>query len=148
MENTGARCGNGFCGYGYSDAQVQECIREGIENERPYSFSCGLEIKPVAVLTTTILPLDGVYAVKRDCSIPDLTGIPHYIGHPATKTIVEQLGAIPAPTKLFPGLQPGEYAVCFAIKQGMSNRKADGFTIPHQDVTIEDLDIRFIYRIE
>ena len=42
-----------------------------------------------AVLSTTILPLDGNYSVKTIKDI-DITGVPHYIGHPATKEIVEK----------------------------------------------------------
>lgn len=39
----------------------------------------------VAVLSTTVLPLDGVYKVFRVHEAPDIKGVPHYIGHPATK---------------------------------------------------------------
>ncbi len=137
-------------------------------------------MKIVAILSTTVLPLDGVYKVKTTdttvlCSscqgegnwypsineveicpvcggegfeTVDLSGIPHYIGHPATKNIVEKLGAIPAPSRLFTGLKPGEQALAFAIKQGRSNRTKDGFSNPHQDVGIEDLSVRVITRIE
>lgn len=101
-----------------------------------------------AVLSTTVLPLDGVYQVRTLEYLPDINGVPHYIGHPATKAIVEQLGAIEAPSKLFQGLEVGEAAVCFAIKQGRSNRKDEGFTTPHQEVTIDDLSIREIIRLE
>jgi len=89
-----------------------------------------------AVLSTTVLPLDGVYKVEtlRAGEVPSLEGVPHYIGHPDTKAIVESLGAVPAPTKLFEGLQPGEKAVCFPISPGKSSRAKDGFTSPHQEV--------------
>lgn len=104
----------------------------------------------VAVLSTTVLPIDGVYRVhtlpKGD--LPNIKGVPHYIGHPATKAIVESLGAVEASTKLFPGLQPGEQAICFPIAQGKSTRAQDGFTSPHQDVRLEDLQIRVITRLE
>jgi hypothetical protein len=104
----------------------------------------------VAVLSTTVLPLDGVYKVATlpAGEIPDLTGVPHYIGHPDTKAIVEDLGAVPAPTKLFAGLQPGEQAVCFPIQQGKSTRATDGFTSPHQNVSLDDLQVRVITRLE
>lgn len=107
-------------------------------------------MKPVAVLSTTVLPLDGVYIVVTlpQDEVPDLTGVPHYIGHPATKAIVESLGAVQAPTKLFKGLETGEVALCFSIAQGKSSRAVDGFTSPHQDVDISDLSIRLIKRID
>lgn len=103
-----------------------------------------------AVLSTTVLPLDGVYRVYTlpKGQLPDLRGVPHYIGHPATKAVVESLGAVEAPTKLFPGLQPGEKAVCFPIAQGKSTRAEQGYTSPHQEVTLDDLQVRVIERLE
>ncbi|MDD5487229.1 MAG: hypothetical protein PHW65_06725, partial [Dehalococcoidales bacterium] len=69
--------------------------------------------KFAAVLSTTVLPLDGIYKVETTQEDIDLTGVPHYIGHPDTKAIVESLGAVQAESRLFSGLQPGEKAVCF-----------------------------------
>ena len=103
---------------------------------------------PVAVLSTTVLPLDGIYEVETvDPEQVNIEGVPHYIGHPATKEIVEKLGAVQAETKLFSGLEPGEVAVCFAIKQGKSTRVKDGFTSPHQEVAADDLTCRVIRRM-
>ena len=104
----------------------------------------------VAILSTTVLPVDGVYSVKtlKKGEALDLTGVPHYIGHPDTRAIVEGLGAVPAPTKLFAGLQPGEKAVCFPIQQGKSTRAVDGVTSPHQNVSMDDLQVRVITRID
>jgi hypothetical protein len=105
--------------------------------------------KPVAVLSTTVLPIDGTYTVETvNVSDISISGVHHYIGHPTTRAIVERLGAIPAPSKLFKGLEPREIAVCFSIKQGMSNRAKDGFTNPHQEVTTDDLVCRVIQRID
>lgn len=103
-----------------------------------------------AILSTTVLPLDGTYRVHTlpPGEIPDLAGVPHYIGHPDTRTIVEDLGAVPAPEKLFPGLQPGEKAICFPIQQGKSTRATDGFTSPHQNVELSDLQVRVIKRVD
>ena len=107
-----------------------------------------MEKKFIAVLSTTVLPLDGVYKVETAQEVPELTGVPHYIGHPDTKAIVEELGAVPAPTKLFSGMKPGEKAVCFPIQQGKSNRREDGFTRPHQAIGLEDLQVRIITRLD
>jgi len=105
--------------------------------------------KPLAVLSTTVIPLDGVYQIKTLTKIPDITGISHYIGHPTTKEIVESLGAVKSPTNLFEGLkESGDYALCFSIKQGMSTRKEEGFTTPHQEINITMLDVRMIIRLE
>lgn len=109
-----------------------------------------------AVLSTTVLPLDGVYEITTlpPGEIPDITGVPHYIGHPATKDIVESLGAVPADTKLFAGLGPDsggldydQHAVCFPIAQGKSTRATDGKTVD-QDVDLSDLSVRIITRLD
>jgi hypothetical protein len=100
-----------------------------------------------AILSTTVLPLDGTYTVLT-VEAPDnleLEGIPHYVGHPSTKQLLESLGAVQAPSKLFTGLQPGESALTCAIKQGQSVRTTG--TID-QDVTIDQLSFRVVTRID
>jgi hypothetical protein len=107
-------------------------------------------VKLQAVLSTTVLPLDGTYRIDTlpAGNMPNIVGVPHYIGHPDTRNLVEGLGAVQAETKLFPGLQPGERAVCFPIQQGKSSRASEGFTSPHQSVSLDDLSVRVITRIE
>lgn len=130
----------------------------------------------VAILSTTILPLDGMYAVvseeaiglltegvhvspalatQADLAVPyDLPsvvvkwgGTPHYVGHPATAALIEKRGAVKAATNLFPGLEIGQAALCVAIKQGRSTRATKGHTEAHQEVTWDDLTIRVIQRV-
>ena len=103
----------------------------------------------VAVLTTTVLPIDGIYRVETVDDVPIIQkGTPHYIGHPATAGIVEKmLGATRAPSNLFLGLLPGESALVVSIKQGRSSRKTEGKTVD-QDVTIDDLSFRILSRID
>ena len=104
--------------------------------------------KVVAVLSTTVLPVDGIYEVETvDPEQVNIEGVPHFIWHPATKEIVEKLGAVQAESKLFAGLEPGQVAVCFSIAQGKSTRAKDGFTNPHQAVTTGDLVCRVIRRM-
>lgn len=104
----------------------------------------------IAVLSTTVLPLDGTYRVETlpAGEIPDIAGCPHYIGHPDTKDIVESLGAVQAPAKLFSGLQPGESAIAFPIAQGLSSRATEGITNPNQAVDLSMLSVRVLTRIE
>lgn len=104
----------------------------------------------VAVLSTTVLPLDGTYKVVTlpAGEVPDLTGIPHYVGHPDTKGIIEAAGAVPAPVKLFTGLQIGEAALCVPIAQGKSARDSGSGTLPNQAVTLADLSLRVLTRLE
>ena len=100
-----------------------------------------------AILSTTVLPLDGQYKVATLTAVPDIVGVPHYIGHPATRDIVEKLGAVKADSNLFSGLQVGESCLCFSIKQGMSSRATEGFTSPHQEVNMDALAVRKITRV-
>lgn len=103
-------------------------------------------MKLVAILSTTVLPLDGTYSVVRVDAI-DIKGVPHYIGHPATKQIVETLGSVQSESKLFEGLQEGESALACSIKQGQSSRATVGHTEAHQEITIDQLDFRLITRV-
>ena len=110
-------------------------------------------MKLVAVLSTTVLVLDGTYQVhttKLLETMPrhiDLHDTLHYIGHTDTRAIVESMGSVKAPNNLFSGLEPGESALCFSIKQGRSSRVNTGTTEPNQALTIEDLDVRLLTRI-
>ena len=106
-----------------------------------------------AILSTTVLPMDGTYTVvtlsgsAREQVLNSLTGVAHYIGHPDTKAIAEGLGAVVAPTKLFVGLKVGEEAVCLPIKQGLSSRATEGFTVHQAIAEIGTLDVRVIRRL-
>ena len=101
-----------------------------------------------AILSTTVLPIDGTYTVTTLSDTPIMRDIPHYVGHPDTKKIIEELGAVQSDSKLFTGLKPGESAISCSIKQGMSNRVIDGFCMAHQTVTIDMLEFRLIARAE
>jgi hypothetical protein len=106
-----------------------------------------------AILSTTVLPRDGIYQVTtlegtgRQQALGVVAGTPHYIGHPATKSIVEGLGAVPAASNLFTGQEVGERTLALPIRQGVSTRKDEGFSSPHQAVGIESLDVREIKRL-
>ena len=102
----------------------------------------------IALLSTTVLPLDGTYTVQRLENIPNVTGLPHYIGHPDTKRIVENMGAIQSESRLFESLLPGQSAIACSIQHGMSTRATQGFTNPHQEVTVDMLEFRLITRAE
>jgi len=53
---------------------------------------------------------------------------------------------VKAQSKLFAGLQVGEVAACVPIQQGKSTRATDGFTRPHQNVTLAEIEFREIER--
>lgn len=108
-----------------------------------------------AVLSTTVLPLDGVYrvvtlsGVARAAALASLAGagVPHYVGHPDTKVLLEALGAVQAPSKLFPGQQIGDVVLCVPIRQGLSSRATDGFTVHQAIEELESLDVKTVERI-
>jgi hypothetical protein len=85
-----------------------------------------------AILSTTVIPIDGTYRIK---TLPhgkiNLSGMPHYCEHPDTAALIESFGA-----------------VCVPIQQGKSTRAKDGFTNPHQNVTLTEIEFREIERIE
>ena len=101
-----------------------------------------------AILSTTVLVQDGNYSVYTltDAEIENLnlSGIPHFVGHPATKEILDGLGAVHTPG-LFTGLEPGETMLAVSIKQGLSSRGEVGHTV-HQNVTKNMLSFRVVQR--
>jgi hypothetical protein len=108
----------------------------------------------VAVLSTTIISEDGTYEVttlgdpSKVLGQIALLNLPHYVGHPATRLILEQKGnCSPAPTKLFPGLKAGTAYLCFPIKQGQSDRSQGGSAV-NQEVTIDNLDCKVVVRVK
>src|SRR5690554_1371788 len=98
-----------------------------------------------AILAATVLPNDGVFSVATLHQPPDLAGIPHYVGHPSTRAILEGMGSVKADDNLFAGLDPGESAiVCQLAKPRMSGQANK--TV-EQDITEpEDLRWRLITR--
>lgn len=104
--------------------------------------------KVIAVLSTSVMPKDGLYSIKTvDRATLCLEGLPHYIGHPCTKRIVEKLGAYPSKSRTFRGLKPGEEAICVPIKH-TKNKREHHFTRANQKVSVEDLCFRILKRIK
>lgn len=89
-------------------------------------------VKYVAILSSTVLT-DGTFTCQTIEFPKELTGVPHYVGHPATKGLIEALGAVPAPEKLFKGLEVGQsfLAVPLAL-----NPRAEGYTA---DTAVSDV---------
>jgi len=66
----GARCGKGLCGLGYSADQVQECIREALEDLGfPGGFFCPHEVTEEVVQEGSVCPHCGEPARLRRCCI-------------------------------------------------------------------------------
>lgn len=108
--------------------------------------------KVKAILTSTIVVTPALVWVRKYEGTKDslhelCAGVPHYVGHPATREIVESLDAIKAPTNLFEGLEVSETALIFRIAQGKSSRRATGITID-QAVTMADLEVLAMTRLD
>lgn len=102
----------------------------------------------VAVLSTSVMPKDGIYSIHTiSKNKVDLHGLPHYVGHPCTKKIIEDMGAVPAPTTTFHGLEAGEEAICVPIKH-RKNKREHKFTKANQIVSLKDLCFRILKRIK
>lgn len=100
-----------------------------------------------AILSTSVMPKDGIYVIRTVAREKvDMKGIPHYIGHPCTKKIVEDMGAKPSKSRTFRGLQIGEMAICVPIKHSKNHREHK-FTRANQIVTINDLCFRILKRV-
>ncbi len=67
-----------------------------------------VQTKYAAVIDDLSLIMGGRYKTTGySKSIPNIAGSSHYIIHPGTKNLVEDLGAVPAMNK-FPELKPGQ----------------------------------------
>lgn len=106
----------------------------------------------VAVLSSTVLSLDGTYTVQTLDGPPvvdgasAVAGLPHYVGHPATAAVLDAAGAVH--TKgLFPGLQVGQAFYACSLAQPR-NGGADSHT-SHQAVNdpLNDLVWRLVTRV-
>lgn len=97
----------------------------------------------VAVLSTTVLT-DGTFTCETIPFPQELSGIPHYVGHPDTKALVEALGAVKAPTNLFEGLEVGESYLAVPLA---NNQRADGWTVHQAVAGLHQLKAKVVTRI-
>ncbi len=84
------------------------------------------------ILSSTVLT-EGTFTCKNVPFPADLTGIPHYVGHPATKALLDALGAEKSPESLFGGLEVGESYLAVPLA---TSPRADGWT---KDTAIDDI---------
>lgn len=50
-----------------------------------------------AILSTTLLQKTGTYRFEELGAAPDIKGVPHYVGHPATRYLLDKAGAVYTP---------------------------------------------------
>ena len=97
----------------------------------------------VCVLSSTLLQHSGDYRYAECPEPPDVADIPHYVGHPATRFLLDQAGAVYTPG-LFGGLQPGQ---SFVVAQLRDPRKGQAFTTDAPNVGAGDLKWGLVIRI-
>lgn len=97
----------------------------------------------VAILSSTVLSREGVYQYVTFESVPIIGGLPHYVGHPATRHILDDSGAVYTPG-YFGGLGIGQaYLTC----QLRDPRKGTAFTKDAPNVDLTDLRFGYVKRI-
>lgn len=97
----------------------------------------------VAIVSSTILT-DGTFVCETISFPQDLAGVPHYVGHPATKGLIEALGATQAPTKFFGGLEVGESYLAVPLA---NNPRSEGYTTDLAISDISELTAKKVTRI-
>ncbi|MEK7611391.1 MAG: hypothetical protein AAB486_03415 [Patescibacteria group bacterium] len=94
-------------------------------------------------MSSTVLT-DGTFQCETVPFPKDLTGVQHYVGHPATKGLLEALGAVQAPEKLFKGLEVGESYLAVPLA---NNPRADGYTVETAVSDVGQLTAKIVTRI-
>lgn len=100
--------------------------------------------KVVAALSSTVINVDGQYDVKVGLPMPtDMKDVPHYVGHPSTKAVLDALGAEKVPG-LFDGLKVGESYLAFPIM----NPRGDGeWTVDRALASPDEIRVILVTRI-
>ena len=102
----------------------------------------------VAILSSTVLTREGEYRYVPFHSMPVVAGIPHYVGHPAMRHILDTAGAVYKAgyfAGYFAGLDVGEsYLAC----QLRDPRKGTAFTADAPNVDMTDLKFSIVTRIK
>lgn len=89
------------------------------------------DVQPRMILSTTLIQADSDVRVRYLTEAPDVTGIPHYVGHPATRALLDAAGAVYTPGKA-PPIAAGE---AFLFCRLDDSRKGEAFTTDRADTT-------------
>lgn len=99
----------------------------------------------VAILSSPIGFPGGTFSFEEVSFPTDLTDVTHYVGHPATKALIEALGAVPTSEKKFSGLEVGQsyLAVPLAL-----NPRTEGWTTNTAVSDVSQLKAVLVTRVE
>lgn len=101
-------------------------------------------MKVVAVLSSTVINVSGNYDVEVGVSMPEIQGLTHYVGHPDTRKVVEELGAKYAGQgELFKGLEVGESFVAVPLA---NPDRSSGWTVDQALESIDQLRVTLVTR--
>ena len=89
-----------------------------------------------AVLSTTLLLQPGTYKAEQLDSLPDVVGVPHYVGHPDTRTMLDAAGAVYTPGR-FGGLDVGESYLAVPLR--LPERTGEAGSVPNQKAGADDI---------
>ena len=100
-------------------------------------------MKPTAILSTTLLQHEGTYSYHALPAAPDVKGVRHYVGHPATRHLLDGAGAVYTPG-LFAGLAVGD---SFFVAQLRDPRKGQAFTVDQPGIIADDMKWGMVTRL-
>jgi hypothetical protein len=102
-------------------------------------------MKPVAILSSTILNIEGIYEAKIvEPNAKMFEGVPSYVGHPNTAALLLDLGVTKPETNLFGGLRVGESFLAVPL---LNNPRTEGHTVNQSVSSLRELRCTIVTRI-
>lgn len=99
----------------------------------------------VAVLSSTVINVSGQYDVQVGVSMPDVKGLPSYVGHPDTAALLSELGVeAQARGALFNGLEVGQSFVAVPLQ---NPDRSEGWTKDQALASLDQVRVTIVTRI-
>lgn len=114
--------------------------------QEDYTISENQEVKEmnlIAVLSSTVINVSGKYDVQVSVEMPDIKGLPSYVGHPDTAAVLEKLG-VNKVSGLFAGLEVGQSFL--AVPLSNPNRD-EGWTVDQALSSLSELRVTIVTRV-
>jgi len=124
----------------YPDELIGDSATYLLEGEDGVSDIAVVNPHVVAVLSSPLCFGDGLFKSEEVDFPDDMAGLPHYVGHPATRALLEALGAEYTPGRWI-GPTVGESYIAVPLAQ---NPREGGWT---QDTAVEDVSALRAIRI-
>lgn len=99
----------------------------------------------VAILSSTVINISGRYDVEVGIPMPEISGLPSYVGHPDTASLLAKLGVEPMlKGSMFNGLEIGQSFI--AVPLANPNR-SEGWTVDQALASLDGLRVTRVTRI-